>query len=608
MKGCDSVLQTRLTERSQKTKALLYALLLNTVVLIAALAFSTMRFGTNDDRDISNLLANVYGCEGGYYINFINVFFCRFMAFVYRITNNLTNWYVLFSVGLSFVSLTLISYLLILRAERVWQGICLAVILVARLYRWHYVIFQFTQNSVLFAMAGVLLLIDGLLHSEKSILRYIFGVFLVVVGCMLRMASMYFTLPYLAMYIVYELIFTKKPNGFFPWLSKHVKPFIALAVCLALIYGIQVGDRLAYKSDPDLSLYLVDNDLRGELLDYGFPSYEENAEELTAIGISQEDMDLMASQCYLDRSVYSHDALRTMVDLKETQALTYSVENLDISSLKTVMASIVQNMTGSLHWWSIFALCLCGLAVIKDKKRILLYLGSLCLAVVMMWYFLSVNRMPARVLYAITAPQIISILYLLGTNIQSDQYKPRFLKRNGNGEDDAAGMPQKPGTLQIVNRVASVLLVAAAVGSAALMVYHIALGDRAERSDTYELVIEFAEAHPDQLVLIDRPSITEYTYVSTVTPMTTFAAGSHQNVCYQGGWICWTPGNLSTLERFGTTNVYQSIADGMEVYMIDQYHAEAILAFIHQHYSENVQMELTGYIEGTEIRIYRLFV
>ena len=34
----------------------------------------------DDDRDISNLLANVYGGEDGYYIAFVNVFLCKALA------------------------------------------------------------------------------------------------------------------------------------------------------------------------------------------------------------------------------------------------------------------------------------------------------------------------------------------------------------------------------------------------------------------------------------------------------------------------------------------------------------------------------------------------
>lgn len=92
-----------------------------------------MQFGTNDDRDISNLLANVYGGEDGYYIAFVNVFLCKALAALYKITNNAANWYVIISVGVSFISLATASYILMHRAKRFPAGAALTIIFVGAL-------------------------------------------------------------------------------------------------------------------------------------------------------------------------------------------------------------------------------------------------------------------------------------------------------------------------------------------------------------------------------------------------------------------------------------------------------------------------------------------
>ena len=66
----------------KKHREILCALGINLLFLLICRCFSHMQFGTNDDRDISNLLANVYGGEDGYYIAFVNVFLCKaFMIF-----------------------------------------------------------------------------------------------------------------------------------------------------------------------------------------------------------------------------------------------------------------------------------------------------------------------------------------------------------------------------------------------------------------------------------------------------------------------------------------------------------------------------------------------
>ena len=57
----------------RRLTAFLWSLGINTLVLVIAFAFSHMEFGTNDDRDISNLLANVNDSPNAHYITFVNV-------------------------------------------------------------------------------------------------------------------------------------------------------------------------------------------------------------------------------------------------------------------------------------------------------------------------------------------------------------------------------------------------------------------------------------------------------------------------------------------------------------------------------------------------------
>ena len=586
-------------------KKFLLAVAVNSVMLLISLLFSVMQFGTNDDRDISNLLGDVYGSGNGYYIPFVNYIFCRAMALVYQVLGNSLNWYVLISLVLSFLSLTLISFLLLLRSENLRTGTVLTFVLVAILYRWHYVIFQFTQNATLFTMTGALLFIDYCLYrGSHGFLRMTAAVCFTVFGCLLRSSSMYFVFPYLALFLLLELFLGKKPEGIKAWLSERWKVAAAIALCCLLIFGSVRYDQWVYGQDPDLQEYVTDNDLRGELLDYGFPSYEENAEAFSSLGITEEDMMLMSSQCYLDRSVFSHEALLTMVEMKETQALSYSFENLRVSSLRTVVGTVLRSMCRSVYWWILLGLFVV-VVLTRNKKNILLYIGSVLLALVMMWYFLSVGRMPDRVLYSITAPLLVSALYIIAGGdgkrekaSEAEETPRRFSFRRWISGEKFRG----------TDMAAGLILALICLCSAASVGFSLYTDSRTERTDTYEAIIDFAEAHPDSLVLLDRPTVTEYVYAGTVTPLTMFSEGSHRNVCYLGGWTCWSPANLSSLQRFGTDNVFRSIGEGMEVYLIDQFHFDAELSFIRRHYNTDVQMELVGYIGDTDIGIYRFYL
>ena len=156
-----------------------------------------MQFGTNDDRDISNLLANVYGGEDGYYIAFVNVFLCKALVALYKITNNAANWYVIISVGVSFISLATASYILMHRAKRFPAGAALTIIFVGALCESHYIVFQFTQNAALYVAVGAVLLADMLQETSRNpedldmfkLFRGIGRCVLMLMGSMLRYQS-----------------------------------------------------------------------------------------------------------------------------------------------------------------------------------------------------------------------------------------------------------------------------------------------------------------------------------------------------------------------------------------------------------------------------------
>ena len=57
--------------------------------------------------------------------------------------------------------------------------------------------------------------------------------------------------------------------------------------------------------------------MRTELLDYGFPSYEENREVYCNNGISQNDLELYRYWNYGDPDRFTEDALKNVIEAKE---------------------------------------------------------------------------------------------------------------------------------------------------------------------------------------------------------------------------------------------------------------------------------------------------
>ena len=578
----------------KKRRAAFCAVGLNVLFFMICMCFSHMQFGTNDDRDISNLLANVYGGGDGHYIAFVNVFLCRALSALYQVTDNIVNWYVVLSVGASFVALTLASYIILYRTERFSIGIGLTVVLLATLCESHYVVFQFTQNAALYAAVGALLLTDMLrCGARKSrIWRGVMGCGMVLLGSMLRFQSLYFAVPYLAMFAGYELLLGRNGLRLFPWIKLHWRTLLTMCLSLALALGMRAGNLAFYRHDAAIWDYYEENRMRAELLDYGVPDYDENAEALTALGISREDLELFANQSYLDREVFNRDVVEALVSMKSEQASSYSAVNLKKSAIADVFAVPEDGIQR--RFWVVFLGLSLFLVLCTEKKRLLLLLGTYAMVFAMMWYFVSVGRMPYRVWYSITASALIACVYIGATGIQA-----RYTV-------DKADKTLKITMRNIGYDVGIVCLIASCAVICISVARNAARDDTAEITDTYQRVIEYAETYPDDFFLLDRPTISRLTYTSTVTPFTCFSRTSHKNVCIQGGWICWTPANLSVLERWGTPNVYRAIAEGETKYMICTVPPAAELAFIQRHYNPNVYMEWVDSVN--DLQVYRFAV
>ena len=162
--------------------------------------------------------------------------------------------------------------------------------------------------------------------------------------------------------------------------------------------------------------------------------------------------------------------------------------------------------------------------------------------------------------------------------------------------------------LRFMHKLCALALVFAVTLVGVSVYQRAAIDDSELISDTYEEILDLAAEYPTKLILLDRPTVSALTYRSTITPMTVLESGSHSNICYQGGWICWTPGNLSVLDNFGVTNVYKAIGEGMDVFLIDSRTPELKLEFIRRHYNPDVCMKRIGTVNGSNIGVYRFYI
>ncbi len=568
-------------------RVVIVSFLLNLCMFVLVVSMRDFCFETNDDRDISNLLADVYGTGQGKYIPFINLIFCEAVSLLFQAFGTACNWYAVLLITLGFLSLVKICRILLQRAKSIYFGFVLAVLFLATVYADYYIQFQFTHYAVLCCSAGCLELADGFYEEEKLRAgRVLSGILLFVTGSMIRFQAVFFVLPYLGIVWFGRMLRREGKQSAAEMLCIWRRPLTAVFAAVCLMLGARGFHQYVYAADTALREFNAYNQLRVELLDYGLPDYETNREEFAALGIAEADMECLNHQIFLDPDVFSRKAFQALADKKEQSSSVLQVRNLSAAGLKKVFTYIRTDFFLHPHW-NAMLLLLVVYMLCAGKENVLCLAAGTVFGMACMWYFLSVDRMPYRIWCSVMTPLLIFGFYFLardygGVNGREKTVIPKALRYYG------------------IVYLSFVLLIQLGRLGADL---RDASADAA--TDNYEAIISFADAHPDALILLDRPTVSPLTYHSTVGVLEVPTRGSHRNICYQGGWICRTPANLSVLEQYEGGNPYKAIANGETVYLVDAKSADRVLDYIRRHYDAGAEAETAAYIGEAQIPVYR---
>lgn len=579
----------RITLFWNRHRAAIISFLLNLAICVLVVSVTDFCFETNDDRDISNLLADVYGTGMGTYIPFINIIFCEALSFLFRLLGTTCNWYAVLLIALGFLSLVTICRLLLYRAEKILFGFLLSLLFLVTIYADYYIQFQFTHYAILCCSAGCLGLADSFYEGEKPRPgQALISVFLLMAGSMIRFQAVLFTLPGLGIVMLRQIF---GQNGGTPAADKiraKRRQLTAVFAAACVIAGARGFHLYVYAADQMLREFHACNKLRVELLDYGLPDYEENREEFAALGIAEADMECLDAQIFLDREVFSTEVFEELADRKEQSSSVLQLQNFSVEGLRKVFAYIRTDFFAHPHWNTVFMILVVYLLCAR-KENLPEIAAETVFAAACIWYFLSVDRMPYRVWCSVITPLLVFGFYFLARDY-----------RGINGGEGAV-LPKMFRYYGVFYLLFVCLIQTGRMGA------DLPQRPAGRATDNYEAVISFAEEHPDALVLVDRPTVSPLTYYSTVGVLEVPERGSHRNICYQGGWICRTPANLSVLEQYEEKNPYKAIAKGETVYLVDARSADKVLDFIRRHYDADAEARQEACIGESRIPVYRFY-
>ena len=548
------------TYLKQKYRKISVALISNLLILGAMAAFMRPSFETNDDIVFAELGSGLRGVKDAHLV-FQNYGLGMIYRFLYGVTGRLP-WYTIVQYMILFVAFTVVTYVLISRLGEI-SGLCLFVILVCGFGYEGYIHLQFTKTAGIAAAAAVFLLLHLLEQEKYSWWGIAGGILLAVIAYMYREDQFWASCDLMAgagLLFLFDL--RKYRNKKLRRLGICVLTF---GVLLLSVFGVDRWDSSKYRS-AEWKEYQEFNQLRSELLDYGFPDYDSNQEIYEELGISREAYELYKSWNFNDTEKFDTEVMKKLVDLKQKRPLT----------IRTVTAFLRRFPSDLLrmpmfYFFAVFAVLwlLCGK---KDVFSVISVLAE-CLLLVAVYFYLHyqgrymVNRVDVGLWFSVC----LVMLWIFSS-----------------------------GEVRYMNTKVSVLLCMICVVLGQFMMYkdwRLATSSIPEARVSQRAVLETIGTDKEHVYLAKSGMLSE---IVCYGPFDRMPENLLDNVYWFGGWECRTPGYTRAMEAHGIINPYRDVVNNETIYLVDD-NIDLTLKYIRQYYAENAQAVFVKTIGNVDV-------
>lgn len=548
------------TYLKQKYRKISVALISNLLILGAMVAFMRPSFETNDDIVFAELGSGLRGVKDAHLV-FQNYGLGMIYRLLYGVTGRLP-WYTIVQYMILFAAFTVVTYVLISRLGEI-SGLCLFMILACGFGYEGYIHLQFTKTAGIAAAAAVFLLLYLLEQEKYSWWGIAGGILLAVIAYMYREDQFWASCGLMAgagLLFLFDL--RKYRNKKLRRLGICVLTF---GVLLLSVFGVDRWDSSKYRS-AEWEEYQEFNQLRSELLDYGFPDYDSNQEIYEELGISREAYELYKSWNFNDTEKFDTEVMKKLVDLKQKRPLT----------IRTVTAFLRRFPSDLLrmpmfYFFAVFAVLwlLCGK---KDVCSVISVLAECLLLVVVYFYLYYQGRyMVNRVDVGLWFSACLVMLWIFSS-----------------------------GEVRHMNTKVSVLLCMICVVLGQFMMYkdwRLATSSIPEARVSQRAVLETIGTDKEHTYLAKSGMLSE---IVCYGPFDRMPENLLDNVYWFGGWECRTPGYTRAMEVHGIINPYRDVVNNENIYLVDD-NIDLTLKYIRQYYAENAQAVFVKTIGNVDV-------
>lgn len=548
------------TYLKQKYRKISVALISNLLILGAMAAVMRPSFETNDDIVFAELGSGLRGVKDAHLV-FQNYGLGMIYRFLYGVTGRLP-WYTIVQYMILFVSFTVVTYVLISRLGEI-SGLCLFVILACGFGYEGYIHLQFTKTAGIAAAAAVFLLLHLMEQEKYSWWGIAGGILLAVIAYMYREDQFWASCGLMAgagLLFLFDL--RKYRNKKLRRLGICVLTF---GVLLLSVFGVDRWDSSKYRS-AEWKEYQEFNQLRSELLDYGFPDYDSNQEIYEELGISREAYELYKSWNFNDTEKFDTEVMKKLVDLKQKRPLTIRTVTVFLRRFPSDLLRMPM-----FYFFAVFAVLwlLCGK---KDVFSVISVLAECLLLVAVYFYLYYQGRyMVNRVDVGLWFSACLVMLWIFSS-----------------------------GEVRYMNTKVSVLLCMICVALGQFMMYkdwRLATSSIPEARVSQRAVLETIGTDKEHVYLAKSGMLSE---IVCYGPFDRMPENLLDNVYWFGGWECRTPGYTRAMEAHGIINPYRDVVNNETIYLVDD-NIDLTLKYIRQYYAENAQAVFVKTIGNVDV-------
>ncbi len=541
-------------------------------IMAALILFRPFWEVPSDDGSISRLIEGAFGYYEPHTI-YTNIIYGKALCALQSVLP-----YVRWHIVLQYFFVFIISVSFVYAISGSLRGRVLSVLFLAGSMYEVYVSMQFTKTSTfvgILAFVTVFFEVKGELKKKSKILLWSVAVVCASYSVLLRAESFMLATMIAGVFgiciVVPELVRSRSGALVRSYIIAFVPVFLIATGCFAINHHMYLAD--------DWKERIEYNDIRDQLSDYHNEAlvYEEHAEELERLGVTQNDAVAFLTFQFGDTDYFSSELLGNIVALDKKGWRSINTDFMKAWVKNIYDELFVPNplILGLVMLLGVFGSC------IWLKKCCVSYsvyfVVQMAVAAGILFYYQYSCRWSHRIVYSLFLAMFAMLVYLLEgieANVERNAMPAVFL-------------------FVMIFAVANMR-----------MTNEFEYQDYLRSSPDYDLFIAYARENKNSLFVADTFTIHNYGKYDIFSPS---SFGQFDNLVYSGE--CWTTGypvEQSVLGRYGYDNSFVALMDRSEtVVLADNMHSNNKIVYCNEH-GDNAGYELEEMSTVGGIHLYHI--